>query len=235
MLIGWSLGCDKNGDLEAVTNKLLRKQVKSLKKRMKRLLEEEARIYTKLEGLNIIDYLGANSNAAANNKNTNANTNDTTNNSTVKTMFSITDDNDSNETKNTHKLVHGRDSEIAVSYVTEMHKQASVVSDAENDNNEAIGSDNEENDSQPNKEAMKRLEKSHEEIEEKCNEAIENYRGVIVGDFFVSTCWRLHLASATLLMALIAAYETDVCVFVLVVVYVYIHVLIFVYLLPYLY
>ena len=51
-------------------------------------------------------------------------------------------------------------------------------------------------------------------IEKQLSIAIARHKSVIVGDFFVATCWRLHFCICTVVMSLVATYqiETVMCI-----------------------
>ena len=71
LLIGWNLSSDKNGNLEALNPKTLRKQIKKLRHKTKILLQRQAKIYSKLNDLSNDYYFNT-----TNNKHKNRNKND---------------------------------------------------------------------------------------------------------------------------------------------------------------
>ena len=51
-------------------------------------------------------------------------------------------------------------------------------------------------------------------IKEKEKEILMKHESVLIGDFFIATCWRLQIAFFTFVAACIAALIGDVCAFV---------------------
>ena len=185
LLIGWNMGSDKNGDMEALDSKRLRKAIKKLKSETKRLLRQKARNVARLRR----ESMGALRRQSMERNSTNAGTEE------------FDSDQGEKQNKQNENIDVLADEAGIPSDAPDMNKMSST-----DDAKAMVGGDVDE---ETKFEDLFKFDAS--EIEFKLKRAIRKHQSVIVGDFFIGTCWRLQVVTATITMAVGSAFVRDVC------------------------
>ena len=196
LLIGWNMGSDKNGDIEALDGVRLKRVIKKLKRETRYLLRKQAREYSKIKR-KTAKYLRGNQRHAQS----------VASISEAKSLYdSGKETKEAKETKDTKGVESDggttTDGETKDGTLT---KTTSVSS---------LQEEEEDADTTLRNHGLARLlEFKGEGIKKELKKAIRKHRAVIVGDFFIGTCWRLQVAFATVVMAMVATYWLDsVCI-----------------------
>ena len=208
LLIGWNMASDKNGNVEALDKKGIKKVIKKLKRETKYLLRRQAKEYSKIKRKTAI--------LLKNEKKKDSETSE------------LREETPPNGKKK-DTLDVGKD-------VLQMTRIESASIDytgpsAGGAGNDSSGGISRQETGQSTKEEEKKMddeihatlidadvahlfEFDSSEIERKLKHAIRKHRSVIVGDFFIGTCWRLQVVFSTVIMAMVATYLLDsVCFF----------------------
>ena len=160
LLVGWHMGSDKNGDIEALDSKRLKKAIKKLQSETKKMLRKQAKLYSRYqrESMQIIKQ------------------------ESFDRLKSKSDNSASKENSGNETGVNG---------------STAALNESPNSNENGSFED--------------LFEFDASKVEAQLKKAIRKHQAVIVGDFFVGTCWRLQYATCTITMACAAAYVRDVC------------------------
>ena len=183
--IGWHTASDKNGDLEQLDRFKLRQVLKELKAKTRQLIrEQESRYHTlRKQSVSLVNQIISESEMdEPQSGKNNHNNNHNTNNNNDSAMP-------------THTIAGSR--EIKIINSEQEAKNERLNENATTLNNGAF---------------VDLFTFDPSEIKEKLQESIHMHQAVILGDFFVGTCWRLQTVTCVLSMSVLGAYLTDITI-----------------------
>lgn len=179
------MGSDKNGDVEALDSARLKRVIKKLKRETKHLLRKQAKEYSKIKRKTAVMLRSKHTQSVGSTSEAKVIIDETKGKPDGNT--STGDESDGEQNK---------DGTPGATALTSMNSMSSLE-------------DEEIDTTLINSDLAHLFEFDASEIERKLKKAIRKHRSVIVGDFFIGTCWRLQVCFATVVMAMVATYWLD--------------------------